>query len=220
MPNASRVVDKPPEGSVTQYYLEFWKIELVLRPLDRNMFQLTTVNLQTFSSNPSHRTPRPLRQGRVVSRNIDVALPKQWLRTCESIHPVIGSAYLKGVRVIDVECESRHRRGFLQIHHPQLRVGHPTDVRATKSQPRSVRMPWRPVPSKSATPTHTPRCYPPDQVAELAVPLDRLALYHPRRRGGHKDPDRPHELDILKLHPHAYRMPRRRRKCQVPRPIQ
>jgi hypothetical protein len=115
---------------------------------------------------------------------------------------------------------SRHRRGFLQIHHPQLRVGHPTDVRATKSQPRSVRMPWRPVPSKSATPTHTPRCYPPDQVAELAVPLDRLALYHPRRRGGHKDPDRPHELDILKLHPHAYRMPRRRRKCQVPRPIQ
>jgi hypothetical protein len=58
MPNASRVVDKPPEGSVTQYYLEFCKIELVLRPLDRNMFQLTTVNLQTFSSNPSHRTPR------------------------------------------------------------------------------------------------------------------------------------------------------------------
>jgi hypothetical protein len=105
MPNASRVVDKPPEGSVTQYYLEFWKIELVLRPLDRNMFQLTTVNLQTFSSNPSHRTPRPLRQGRVVSRNIDVALPKQWLRTCESIHPVIGSAYLKGVRVIEVERE-------------------------------------------------------------------------------------------------------------------
>jgi hypothetical protein len=45
---ASRVLDKPLEGSVTQYNLEFWKIELVLRPLDRNMFQLTTVNLQTF----------------------------------------------------------------------------------------------------------------------------------------------------------------------------
>jgi hypothetical protein len=153
MPNASRVVDKPPEGSVTQYYLEFWKIELLLRPLDRNMFQLTTVNLQTFSSNPSHRTPRPLRQGRVVSRNIDVALPKQWLRTCESIYPVIGSAYLKGVRVIDVE-----RECLVTVVDScrYLRVGHPTDVRATKSQPRRVRMPWRPVPSKSATPTHTP----------------------------------------------------------------